>query len=75
MGRIYAAAFEEVAVTVAQDLFEVVASADAAVVVSVGPIIRAVEEMIPQPDGIEQLGPEIDGVEQLTPNIKSAEEV
>ncbi len=31
MGRIYAAVFEEVAVTVAQDLFEVVAPADGAV--------------------------------------------
>jgi hypothetical protein len=33
MGRVYAAAFEEVAVTVAQDLFEVVAPADGAVII------------------------------------------
>jgi len=33
MGRTYAAAFEEVAVTVAQDLFEVVAPADGAVII------------------------------------------
>jgi len=33
MGRKYAAVFEEVAVTVAQDLFEVVAPADGAVVI------------------------------------------
>lgn len=33
MGRTYAAVFEEVAVTVAQDLFEVVAPADASVII------------------------------------------
>ncbi len=33
MGRIYSAVFEEVAVSVAQDLFEVVAPADAVVVI------------------------------------------
>lgn len=33
MGRIYSASFEEVAVTVAQDLFEVVAPADSAVII------------------------------------------
>ena len=33
MGRVYTASFEEVAVTVAQDLFEVVAPADASVVI------------------------------------------
>lgn len=33
MGRVYSASFEEVAVTAAQDLFEVVAPADASVVI------------------------------------------
>ncbi len=33
MGRIYSASFEEVAVTAAQDLFEVVAPADASVII------------------------------------------
>lgn len=33
MGRIYSASFEEVAVTVVQDLFEVVAPADSAVII------------------------------------------
>lgn len=44
------------------------------IVFSVGPIVRAVEEMIPQV-GIEELIPAVSGVEHLTPEIKDVQEL